>query len=118
MAWILVVGILISAIVAYSVRRKPHLAAVTGILTSHGFSADAVDAIRNAAGNEEITITLADGRSFKTTAAEASKRLQPASDGKSQSWLEKGSSNLLALVLFTLGCLVSFAFYYLSLPSN
>jgi hypothetical protein len=117
MLWILVVGIAVSAIVAYFVRGKPHLAAVTGILTSHGFSADAVDAIRKAPGNEEITVTLADGRSFKTTAAEASKRLQPASDGKTQNWLEKGSSNLVAIVLFVLGCGVSFVFFYLSLPS-
>lgn len=118
MTWILIVGIVISAVIAYFVRGKPHLAAVTGILTSHGFSADAIDAIRQAPGNEEITVTLADGRSFKTTAAEASKRLQPASEGKPPTWLEKGSSNLVSLVLFVLGCGVSFVFYYLSLPKT
>jgi len=118
MLWILVVGIVVSAFVAYFVRSKPRLTVVTGILTSHGFSADAVDAIHKAPGNEEITVTLADGRSFKSTAAEASKRLQPAADGKPQNWLEKGSSNLLSLLLFVLGCVVSFVFYYLSLPSQ
>jgi hypothetical protein len=118
MLWILVVGIVASGIVAYLVRGRPQLQAVTGILTSQGFSADAVDAIRNASGNEEITVTLADGRIFKTTAAEASKRLQPAPDGKTQNWLVKSSSNWLSLVLFALGCVVSSVFFYLSLPSK
>lgn len=118
MLWILVVGIVVSASVAYVVRGKPRLTAVTGILTSYGFSADAVDAIQKTPGNEEITVTLADGRSFKSTAAEAVKRLQPAGDGETQNWLEKGSSNWLSLALFVLGCVVSFVFYYLSLPGK
>jgi hypothetical protein len=118
MLWILVAGIVASAIVAYLVRGRPRLQAVTGILTSQGFSADTVDAIRSAPGDEEITVTLADGRSFKTTAAEAAKRLQPGPDGKTQTWLEQGSSNLVSIVLFVLGCLVSWFFYYLSLPAG
>lgn len=118
MVWILVAGIVASAIVAYLVRGRPRLQAVTGILTGRGFSAETVDAIRSANGDEEITVTLADGRSFKTTAAEAAKRLQPSPDGKTQSWLEQGSSNWLSIVLFVLGCLVSSVFYYLSLPSS
>lgn len=118
MIWILVVGIGISGIVAYLLRGKQQLQTVTGILTSHGFSADAVDAIKSAPGDEEVTVTLADGRSFKTTAAEASKKLQPEPDGKTLKWLDQGSSNRVSLVLFVLGCVVSFVFYYLSLPSQ
>ena len=117
MLWILVVGVVTSAIIAYLVRGRRRLQAVTGILTSQGFSADTVDAIRSAPGDTEITVTLADGRSFKTTAAEAAKRLQPGPDGQTQSWLEQGSSNLVSLVLFALGCLVSWFFYYLSLAA-
>jgi len=118
MLYILVIGIAVSAVIAYLARKSTRLVGVTGVLNSQGFSEDAVEAIDKAPGDAVLTITLEGGETFTTTAAEAANRLRLAPDGKSRTWLLDSSSNGLSLILFAAGCALSVYLYILSKPGG
>jgi hypothetical protein len=117
MSTVLVVGVVVSALVAYLARKKTRRVGVSAVVTSQGFSEDTIAAIRGEPGDALLTITLQDGRTFQTTATEAAKRLQSGPDGKPSFWLTDSSSNWLSLLLFALGCALSVYLYFLSKPA-
>ncbi len=122
MTWVLVTGVIISAGIAYFFGLRLRTIKVKSLITSTGMTEDQLSAIKAQPGESVLTIILEDGRSINTTAAALKDRLleippeerQTGDQNEVLLYIERLPSNMLALVLFVIGCAISIALFFLS----
>ena len=112
--WILALGIVVSAIAAYFVWRRPKLVEVTRYVDSHGMSDQEAGAFTAQPDDAKVTITLANNEVIETTAGEVKKRFRKAEPGGKPHWVYRESTNLDALILFVAGTAISVVLFFLS----